>query len=66
MLVANPNEGKALRDDLAGLRSMRVGKFRIIYRVLQNVIEVVAVGPRARIYGETLRLIKKESDKNSG
>jgi hypothetical protein len=26
----------------------------------------VAVGPRARIYGETLRLIKKESDKNSG
>jgi mRNA interferase RelE/StbE len=61
IIVANPNEGKALRDDLAGLRSMRVGKFRIIYRICQDVIEVIAVGPRERIYAETLRLIKGES-----
>jgi mRNA interferase RelE/StbE len=56
----NPDEGKALRDELAGLRSMRVGRFRIVYRVRRNSIEVVAVGPRTRIYEETARLIKRE------
>ena len=61
MIVANPNEGKALRDDLTGLRSMRVSKFRIIYRIRHDVIEVIAVGPRAHIYEETLRLMKRES-----
>jgi mRNA interferase RelE/StbE len=60
MIVANPNEGKALRNDFTGLRGMRVSKFRIIYRIRQDVIEVIAVGPRARIYEETLRLIQRE------
>ena len=54
-----PDEGKALRDELAGLRSMRAGRLRIVYRVRRNIIEVVAVGPRTRIYEETARLINK-------
>lgn len=58
-LIGNePVAGKALRDDLAGLRSFRVGRFRIIYRVAaRQVIEVVAVGPRRTIYRETARLL---------
>jgi len=60
IISGNPDEGKALRDELAGLRSMRVGRFRIVYRVRRNIIEIVAVGPRTRIYQETARLIKKE------
>lgn len=58
-LICNePVAGKALRDDLAGLRSFRVGRFRIIYRVAaRQVIEVVAVGPRRTIYRETARLL---------
>lgn len=52
--------GKALRDDLVGLRSFRVSRFRIIYRISEQTIEISAVGPRERIYEETYRLIKKE------
>ena len=60
IISGHPDGGKALRDELAGLRSIRVGRFRIVYRVRRNIIEIVAVGPRTRIYEETARLIKKE------
>lgn len=59
-VVADPSVGKALRDELAGLRSCRVGRFRIIYRVAGAVIEIVAVGPRASIYEETWRRVRRE------
>jgi mRNA-degrading endonuclease RelE of RelBE toxin-antitoxin system len=54
-----PEEGKPLQRVLAGYRSMRIGKFRIIYRVTTKEIEVVAIGPRRTIYGETTRLMGK-------
>jgi len=55
--------GKALRDELAGLRSYRVGRFRIIYRVISGpYIDIVTVGPRKRIYQETYRLIRRQTD----
>ena len=57
----NPLEGKELRDDLAGLRSFRVGRFRIIYRVTpKRVIDLMSLGPRRTIYVDTLRLIRRE------
>ena len=59
-ILADPSSGKALKDELAGLRSFRVGSFRIIYRVIRNVIEIVAIGPRERVYEETYRLLKRE------
>ena len=59
-ILSDPSSGKALKDELAGLRSFRVGSFRIIYRVIRNVIEIVAIGPRERIYEETYRLLKRE------
>jgi mRNA interferase RelE/StbE len=59
-ILANPSSGKALKDELAGLRSFRVGTFRIIYRMTRNIIEIVAIGPRERIYEETYRLLKRE------
>ena len=60
--IANePNSGKPLKDDLEGLRSFRVSRFRIVYRVAgPKEIQVIAIGPRALIYEETYRLIKKE------
>jgi mRNA interferase RelE/StbE len=60
IIITDPNEGKALKDELSGLWSFRVGRFRIVYRVRKRVIEVVAVGPRDRIYEETLLLLRKE------
>jgi mRNA interferase RelE/StbE len=52
--------GKLLKDELVGLRSLRVGRFRIIYRVgPRHTIDLVAVGPRHSIYAETLRLLRR-------
>ena len=53
-LLQDPCAGKALRNELQGLRSYRVGRFRIIYR-LGDELEVVAFGPRGSIYAETYR-----------
>lgn len=60
-ILLDPTIGKTLRDELAGLRSCRVTRFRIIYRVAGNVIEVVAVGPRQTIYEETWKKLGRES-----
>ena len=57
-IIAEPHSGKALRDELNGLRSFRVGRLRIVYRLTANrLIELVAVGPRETIYEETYRRI---------
>jgi mRNA interferase RelE/StbE len=59
-IAAEPFSGKALKDELDALRSFRVGKFRVIYRMkADRLIEIVAVGPRERIYEETYRLITR-------
>lgn len=59
-ILADPSSGKLLKNELAGLRSFKVGTFRIVYRMKRNVIEIVAIGPRERIYEETYRLLKRE------
>ena len=58
-LLDDPTIGKTLRDELAGLRSCRVARFRIIYRIAGTVIEIVAVGPRRTIYEETWRKVRR-------
>jgi mRNA interferase RelE/StbE len=60
MILKNPDEGKELSAELTGLSSFSVGRFRIIYRVLDDVIEIVAIGPRSSIYLETMQLLRKE------
>ncbi|MBM4054844.1 MAG: type II toxin-antitoxin system RelE/ParE family toxin [Planctomycetes bacterium] len=62
-IISDPYLGKALKDELAGLRSFRVSRFRIIYRISdEKLIETVVIGPRERIYEDTLRLLKKNED----
>jgi mRNA interferase RelE/StbE len=60
-LIRNDStSGKPLQDELASLRSLRVGRFRIIYRVGPgHTIELVSIGPRRTIYEETLRLLRR-------
>lgn len=60
LLRTSPDSGKALRGELAGWRSLRIGRFRIIDRETPSRIDVAAVGPRASIYLETIRLLKRE------
>ena len=57
-----PEVGKALKDELAGLRSYRLGNLRIVYRLGKGrVIELVAVGPRRHIYEDTYRRVRREA-----
>ena len=61
MILSDPRSGKALMDELGRLRSFRVSSFRIIYRTKDpEQIELVAIGPRGRIYEETFKIIQKE------
>lgn len=51
-MVADPTVGEALRDPLTGVRRVRVGRWRIVYREHRGAIEVYGVGPRATIYSD--------------
>jgi mRNA interferase RelE/StbE len=62
-LLQNPNGGKALKEELNGLRSYRIKRYRIIYRVVappEKILEIVAIGPRKNIYEETFKIISRE------
>lgn len=58
-LLSGAESGKALKDELEGLRSLRVGRYRVVYREAGKDLEVVAIGPRARIYEETYRAVRR-------
>jgi mRNA-degrading endonuclease RelE of RelBE toxin-antitoxin system len=63
-IQSEPDAGKALRDELRGLRSFRVGRLRIIYRVPKSgCIDIVAIGPRKTVYEETFRLVQRQASK---
>jgi mRNA-degrading endonuclease RelE of RelBE toxin-antitoxin system len=52
-LLDNPHRvGKALRGDLAGFRSARVGTYRIVYEIVEAVrtVRVVYIDHRADVY----------------
>ena len=56
-LAKNPSAGKALQEDLVGLRSLRVGNWRVIFTVntKERIVQVVALGPRRCIYEDVER-----------
>ncbi len=60
MILSDFQKGKALKEELAGLHSFRVGNYRIIYRISRKRVEIVALGPRQKIYEETFLILKRE------
>ena len=55
------SSGKPLKEQLAGLRSYRAARFRIIYRTAgTRTIEIIALGPRKSIYEETFRILQRD------
>jgi mRNA-degrading endonuclease RelE of RelBE toxin-antitoxin system len=58
-ILPDPSCGKPLKADLDGLSSLRIGRYRIIYRADAAGAEIVAIGPRATIYEETARLSRR-------
>lgn len=62
--LEDPRCGKPLREELAGLRSLRVGRLRLIYREeSRSRIALIAFGPRETIYEETHRLLRRSAGK---
>ena len=61
-ILDDPALGKALQGELHGLRSLRVKRYRIIYRIVSDkkYLEIIAIGPRRHIYEETFKLITRE------
>ena len=52
-LKSNPELGKPLTANLSGLWSLRIGKFRVIYKVFHEhlLILILDLGHRKKIYG---------------
>ena len=62
-IVIDPSCGKVLKEELSGLRSLRIKRFRIIYEISsKREISIVALGPRKYIYEETFRIIQKSGE----
>ena len=57
-IAGNPAGGKTLRDDLAGLRSYRIGNSRIIYQADERAITLITVGPRKTVYKKAVLELK--------
>jgi mRNA interferase RelE/StbE len=57
LLERDPLAGHALRGRLRGLRSLRVGTFRVIYQLAEDdkVVRVVAIRHRSIAYGRDPR-----------
>jgi mRNA-degrading endonuclease RelE of RelBE toxin-antitoxin system len=49
-LQQDPDLGEPLERELTGMRRVRVGQIRIVYRASAAGIEVIAIGPRRSIY----------------
>jgi len=58
-LSDNPEKGKPLSYELAGLRSLRTSEYRVIYRIRgrELLVIVVAVGHRREIYKKLNELL---------
>jgi mRNA-degrading endonuclease RelE of RelBE toxin-antitoxin system len=59
-LQRNPELGDPLERELTGIRRVRVGQLRIVYRVSSAGIEVIAIGPRRNIYTALEREARRE------
>ena len=57
-ILEDPSSGKALKEELEGYWSLRVGRIRIVYRPAVDVVEIVTIGPRENIYQEAARQIR--------
>lgn len=58
LLVDPINYGLPLRRSLLGHRKLRVGDYRIIYRIYNQTIIVLKIGHRKDVYPKTLSRIK--------
>ena len=58
-LQQNPHTGKDLQEELFGFKSLRLKKYRVIYKVSEenNYIEIYYIGRRSDVYEQFRRLL---------
>lgn len=44
--------GKPLRQSLYGCRSLRIGDYRVLYRVHGSTVDILLFGHRSNVYGD--------------
>ena len=51
-LETDPFVGKPLRAGLKGLWSLRVGKYRVVYKVVreEGIVQLITIGHRKKVY----------------
>ena len=64
-LQQNPDLGEPLERELTGMRRVRVGQIRIVYRASTAGVEVIAIGPRRSIYTALEREARRTRAKGS-
>jgi mRNA interferase RelE/StbE len=62
-ILADPECEKPLKEELLGYWSLPIGRTRIVYRLVEGVVEIVAIGPRQTIYEDALRQIVRSRAK---
>ena len=50
--------GKPLRKSLKGYRRLRIGPYRVIFKIQDEEVKVVFIGKKPKVYGEFLRRIR--------
>ena len=50
LMSAPQDYGQPLRRNLKGYWKLRVGHYRIVFRIRDNVVEVIGIGHRKNIY----------------
>ena len=52
-LITHPDlYGKPLRRSLGGYRKLRVGDYRVIFRIEKNTVKILIIQHRSVVYGE--------------
>ena len=54
-LSENPYDSKHLHENLRGLRRVKKGKYRIIFRVDNSMIKILIVGKRVNVYKKRIK-----------
>lgn len=49
--------GKPMQHSMVGCRSLRIGEFRIIYRIEEGIVEILLFGHRSTVYAEAEKIL---------
>ena len=65
-LLSDTAHGKLLQGQLLGFNSVRVGRLRVVYRLVRDIVEILTIGPRRTVYEEAERLTLRTRSSRRG